>query len=105
MFKDTQKELQRLQEQLLQEEAQEQGNAPLSEDFEDFDEEIPDVYRNYANNYRAYNSDTSDNDLEAVSEEVRNPSRRQNFRSLCLMALLAGILAILIGWALHILGG
>lgn len=131
MFKDTKKELERLQQALLEEQAQEdlpEEEEALPEDTEDLltDEELerllgettaaepgPVVYRNqandygrqlrnYANGYRATNTDRADVDLERYSKEVEQASRGRS-RGLVLTALLliAGILLVLLWWAIR----
>lgn len=131
MFKDTKKELERLQQALWEE--QEQEDLPeeeelLPEDTEDLftDEELerllgettaaepgPVVYRNqannygrqlpnYANGYRAANTDRTDVDLKQYSKEVEQASRG-SLRGLAITALLLimGILLVLLWWAVR----
>ena len=104
MFRDTSEELQRLQAELLAEDepAELPSEEPPEEDDEFYDEYEDDdvvdtapVYQNYANGYRAYNSDITDEDLEEYSESVRegNPSRGG-----CLLSAIVALLVfILIG--------
>lgn len=91
MFRDTQEELERLQAQLLEETEEEENTSEEAAflDEEDFDTllydtdqgENPRVYENYSNDYgsslrnfatgyKAYNSDRTDTDLDAFSENV-----------------------------------
>ncbi len=103
MFRDTSEELQRLQAELLAEEEPAElppEEEPEEEDdfFDEYEEDELDepepVYKNYASGYRAYNSDTTDEDLEEYSESVRegNPSRGG-----CLLTLIAVFLALILG--------
>ena len=103
-------ELERLEAELLQEELleEEEQETPEEEDYF-FGEETPETYRNYSNDYgryQAYNSDRTDEDLEAYSEEVREPNRRRDIWTLCAIAfcLLVAILGILGWWAIRFLG-
>lgn len=109
MFKDTQEELQRLEAELLQEEAaarEEAEQDAFLDDPADFGEDTPEIYQNYANQYRhihAYNTDVTDEDLEAYSEEVYRPRKKKDLLvlSAIALALIAGILAVLAYWALR----
>jgi len=131
MFRDAQKELKRLEEQLLAEEddpIQEEPSEDISseeleklkqllesdseesmvtedDDFDivrNFDGQV----RNYANNYNAYNSDTSDIDLKSYSEEVQETenNRAVPFLTALAMLLMAGILGILAWWLIQFRG-
>ena len=62
--------------------------------------------RNYANNYNAYNSDTSDIDLKSYSEEVQETenNRAVPFLTALAMLLMAGILGILAWWLIQFRG-
>lgn len=127
MFKDTKKELERLQQALLEEQEDEEVEA-LPEESEDLltDEELerllgettaaepgPVVYRNqandygrqlrnYANGYRASNTDRTDVDLEQYSKEVEQASRgRSSGLAITALLLAAGILLVLIWWAVR----
>jgi len=112
MFRDASEELQRLQAELLAEEepAEQPPEEPPEEDefFEEYEDTRPAgdpaVYqnysndygknlRNYASGYRAYNSDTTDEDLDEYSETVREGNTS---RGGCLLALIAIILALAI---------
>ena len=112
MFKDTRKELQRLEAELLQEEAaeqEEQEQDALLDDPDDFGEDTPEIYQNYSNHYgriKAYNTDVTDEDLEEYSEEVYRPRKRTDLLvlSAIAMALVAGILCVLAYWALRLWG-
>lgn len=90
MFRDRDEELKRLQEQLLDEEAAEEIfldedmlDALLEEDrqgqkpgvYQNFSNRYGRELRNFASGYKAYNSDTTDTDLESFSEMVREPKK------------------------------
>lgn len=87
MFKDTEKELARLQEALLEEE---EPHLPVVED-----EDIGDVdtYRNFSNGYGG---------------ETDEPERRGRSTTVKLMvlaiSLLLGIVALVLYWAIQLLG-
>ena len=104
MFKDTQKELERLEAELLAQEPEEEDS--LLDDDEDFGEDAPEVYRNFSNRYRAYNGDRTDWDPEELSEELERP-RKAGIWGLCALAmgLIAGIFLILAWWAAKFYGG
>ena len=131
MFQDAKEELKRLEQQLLAEEdepVQEESTEDISsEELEELkqllesDSEEPMItedddfdtvrnfdgqVRNFANNYKAYNSDKTDTDLERYSEEVRYPSqdRSESFRTVLALVLLAGILGILVWWLVRFKG-
>ena len=112
MFRDASEELQRLQAELLAEEepAELPPEEPEEEEeiFEEYDDTRPagdpEVFqnysndygknlRNYASGYRAYNTDTTDEDLEEYSESVREG---KTSRGGCLLALIAIVLALAI---------
>lgn len=129
MFRDTQEELKRLEAQLLAEEdepvEEEAGEEEEIDDIQleellksisdDEEEEVEEFFkttvtdsgvRNYANHYRAYNTDKTDDDLDSYSEEVRNPDRNRGVLGLSIVALLlmAGILAVLVWWLVRFQG-
>lgn len=112
MFRDASEELQRLQAELLAEEEPAELPPEEPEEEEEFFDEYedtrpagdPEVFqnysndygknlRNYASGYRAYNSDTTDEDLEEYSESVREG---KTSRGGCLLALIAIVLALAI---------
>ena len=111
MFKDTQEELERLKAELLEEEAAEQEEKAqdvLLDDPGDFGEDTPEIYQNYHNRrIKAYNTDITDEDLGAYSEEVYQPRKRNDLTMLSVIALclVAGILAVLAYWAVRLWGG
>lgn len=94
MRRDEKWELQRLEAALLAEE-----KAADEESAED---------RNTAGeisrqpiNYKAYNTDKSDEDLESYSEAVRNPpKKRRGFAALLLLGAMAAIWVLLKYWGI-----
>ena len=134
MFKDTQQELQRLEEELLAEDEKELEETAQEEEYEDFvdfsefDQDMMDlaastlVFRSGAEKFRqqlneqqrestpvrAYNSDETDEDLDDYSEEVWEPSRKKD-GSLMGLTVLAVILtlcivAVLAWWLARFVG-
>ena len=110
MFKDKKEELRRLEEELLMEAQLEEEEARLEEELEeaevllesetDYGEETEQTYYNYSNGYgkiRAYNNDTSDNDLDAYSDEIYTAGKEKGNMGLVLLAagLLVGIVLVL----------
>lgn len=122
MFKDKDKELRRLEAELLLEAELEKEEARLEaelaeeealleaeleeaeallEDDDDFGREDVDTYRNFANQYTAfdaYNSDTTDEDLDEYSEEVYHSGAGRSigclgFLAVCLTLAILGVLA------------
>lgn len=108
MFRDRKEELARLEEELLEEEIPEIEEEEEEEEF--FEEPSGDTsaYHNFANNYgnvHAYNSDTTDVDLEEFSQEVQEPAQpRQTGLLLVAMLLLFGIFCVLGWWFLRYRG-
>ena len=97
MFKDTQKELERLEAELLEEEPEQWDEEdPLLDDDDDFGEETPEVYRNFSNRYKAYNADRTDWDPEDLAQELERRPRRG--LAVFLLLLLAGVIALLAWW-------
>ena len=120
MFRDTQEELNRLENALLAEEEEQRLDALLEEFLqeEEEDELLASIlketdigehrsggYQNYANNYgrttakAAYNSDKLDTDLESYSEDVRTGAP-ESLKGLIITAcaLSAGIVAVVLFW-------
>lgn len=118
MFKDTERELERLDGELRAEEQPEELTdedlAELEALLEEDDQKIggsgPYVYknysnrygadlRNYASGYRAANTDVTDTDLEEFSKAVEKP-RKENLTGLALTALIlaGGIIIVLVWW-------
>lgn len=100
MFRDTKQELQRLEQELLQEESAQEpefGEEPSGEYEGD--------YVNFASGYRAYNSDRADVELEEYGRTVRE-GEKSRLTGLIVLALLlsAGIVCILGYWFLRLLG-
>ena len=114
MFKDTKKEMERLEAELLaqeepeeeleEEEDWEEDEDALLRDDDDIGEDT--VYRNFSNHYRAYNSDRADWDPEELSEELNRP-KKSGVWGLCAVVLLlvAGIFLLLAWWLLQRNGG
>ena len=123
MFKDAERELRRLEAELL---AQEEEEYYDEEDYEDeYDEDdgllseetldellddapaIGSAYRNHANGYGqakavpVYNSDRLDRDPDDISREVLNTPRARGVTGLAVLAILLalGILGVVIWWA------
>ena len=110
MFRDRQEELDRLQEQLLEEEPEELEEE-YTEEEEYLDAEVDDLLaandqgenpqtynnysndygrqlRNYASGYKAYNSDRTDEDLEEYSQQVLHPQKEKGITGLLILAML-----------------
>ena len=106
MFKDTQKELQRLEAELLAEEPE--NEEEYEDDLLDYDDDFgeEEQHRNFSNRYRAYNGDRTDWDPEKLSEELERP-RKAGIWGLCAlaMALIAGIFFVLAWWVAKFNGG
>lgn len=100
MFRDTSEELARLEAELLAEEEPEEELLSDEEEEEPWqdEEEEEEEFPNYANGYRAYNSDETDEDLDYYSEEVRTGNRA---RIGCLAVLLC-VLSVVLAAALII---
>lgn len=116
MHKDTQDALERLESQLLAEEYSQEAEHTedeldallddfLSEEDESTFGEKPSGYQNFANGYRAYNSDQVDLDLNQYSDEVYNEPKKESLTGLLITAsvLLAGIAGVLIFWVIRYL--
>ena len=116
MFKDTQKELERLEAELLAQEPEDAQAEESDEEWDDqdslwddetdFGQEVPEVYRNFSNHYKAYNSDRTDWDPEELGDALDRPSRA-GIWALCAlaMALVAGIFLVLAWWVVKLNGG
>ena len=63
--------------------------------------------RNYANNYQAYNTDVTDEDLDSFSEEVLQSEPEKSNAALVLIACLLtlGIVAMVFVWLILLQGG
>lgn len=121
MFRDAEEELQRLEQQLLEEEEQDQ--TPLEE--EDYDQFLPEeevqthgpmVYRNFSNDYgknlrnyatgyKAYNTDKVDEDLERFSEEVHSGKKDSPVWLLAVLLALMAVVAAVVAWIYLGMGG
>lgn len=125
MFKDAQRELRRLEAELLAQEEEEFCDEEDWEEEEDYDEDLlpeetldellddtpaigsPGRYRNHANGYgRAgsvpvYNSDRLDRDPDDIAQEVLNRPKGRGVTALAVLAVLLslGILAVVLWWA------
>ena len=129
MFRDTQEELKRLEEQLLAEEDLPKEQEPeldeatrvipipqaqeLLSDLEESEEEETDLPQpqrkkkgRYIGHFEAYNSDRTDTDMKKYSEEVRQPKGDPVVLALSILALIlmAAILGILIWWFIRFRG-
>lgn len=126
MFRDTDAALKRLQEQLLEEEADtqtpendealldetlvdtllsdtDQGEAPRV--YQNFSNDYGRQLRNYASGYKVYNTDKADLDLDSYSEAVRSPKKQDGIGFLLLvLGLMAAILGVLV-WIYLKMGG
>lgn len=118
MFKDTQDELKRLEQELLWEEEQEEDDSveALLRKVDILLEEDTPKYQNYSNgygrqpqrpvsNYRAYNTDKTDEDINVYSDEVYEPEKETGIVGLMVTAAieLAAIFVILAYWAVRFL--
>lgn len=102
MFRDREDALQELQQQLLEEEEIPEEEALTEE--EETDDLPQEVYARFTENVRAYNSDTTDTDLEEYSDTVYDPPRRRSGCVLWFILLTAAILLAL-SWLLAKQGG
>ena len=111
MFRDTSEELERLHAELLAEDEPQMPDPQpeeeeLMEQYEDTrPAQGPAVYqnysndygknlRNYASGYRAYNTDTTDEDLDQYSEDVRNGGKKKGGCCLVFIALFLGLILV-----------
>ena len=107
MFKDTKKELERLEAELLEEEPEEEQwdeDDDLLDDDDDFG--VEEVHRNFSNRYKAYNTDRTDWDPEELGEELdRKPKTSIWWLCALALALTAGIFIVLALWIMRLNGG
>lgn len=104
MHKDTKEALARLEEALLEDETPELDDEDLDallEEFLDEDDhdfgDHPQAYQNFANGYRAYNTDRADLDMDVYSDEVlEEPEVPALFLRIVLITALAGAAASLL---------
>ena len=118
MFRDTKEELNRLEAELRKETEpathfevqQTEGEDLLDEEELDIllseghnfgNAEGSNIYKNYSNGYRAYNSDKTETSPEELGEDLMQPARDPVVTGLTALALLltAGILGVLV-WVL-----
>ena len=97
MFKDTEKELERLEAELMEQEPEEYEEDDLLDDDDDFGEETPQVYRNFSNRYKAYNTDRTDWDPDDLAEELE---RKPKWGLAIFLLLLLGAIGVLVWWYL-----
>ena len=116
MNRDREEELQRLENELLE---QEELVEEVEEDFEEEDCQIgedPVVYQNFANNYgkdlrnfasgyKAYNADHVDVDIEEFSQEVQEDTPAAPVWIPVLLTVLIGAVVGAIVWFYLSLGG
>ncbi len=122
MFKDASKELARIEAELLAEEPEEEPvDAQPEEDpwayedtapargsviYQNYSNDYGKNLRNYASGYHAYNSDTTDEDLEEYSQQVHEGKRSGGgvlAVLLVLILLLSGVL-LFVAWQKGYLG-
>ena len=111
MFKDTKKALERLEAELLaqeeeyEEEYEEEEEWEEDEDPSEDEEEPTELYRNFSNRYRAYNTDRTDWDPEDLGEALESRPK-SGIWGLCAVVLLlvAGIF-LLLAWLVQRNGG
>lgn len=104
MHKDTRDALARLEEALLADEPPELNDEDLDILLEEFldedDEDIidpPQGYQNFANGYRAYNTDDTDEDLDVYSDAVlEEPAPVSLTMRIAVVLALAGAAASLV---------
>ncbi len=115
MFRDQDEALQRLQEQLLEEEEPEEEGffEALPEESEPGDD--PEVYRNFSNDYgknlrnfasgyQAYNADRVDVDLETFSQKVQQDRAEVPWLLIVILILMAAVVGAIV-WFFVRLGG
>ena len=122
MFRDAREELERLQQQLLEEDGEEieEQIASEEEEFlqeEDFDAllydtdqgENPQVYenfsndygrglRNYATGYKAYNADNTELDPQDLSEELLGKKEKLAWYLPVLLLIMAALVGAVVWW-------
>ena len=104
MFRDAKEELQRLEQELLEVEAQETEEQQEPEWEEEPSEEEGESYVNFPENIRAYNTDHTDVDLEEFSRQVREPEKPIAGWVVLAFLLMTGIVCVLGYWVLRYLG-
>ena len=101
MFRDTQEELQRIQQQLLEEDIPE-TDEELLEDIADLVDDVQEGYEPDG----FYNNDYTGLDPEQLSEELLYEEPKENLKGLVVAAVLLtlGIVAVLGWWILRLMG-
>jgi len=102
MFRDTQEELERIQQQLLEEDDTPQSDEELLAEISAL---IGDVQDGETPN-EFYNADNVDIDLDELSDEVLEEAQPESLKGLVIAACLLtlGIVAVLGWWILRLLG-
>ena len=105
MFKDTKKALERLEAELLAQEEEYEEEWEEDEDPSEDQEEPAELYRNFSNHYRAYNTDRTDWDPEELGEALESRPK-SGIWGLCAVVLLlvAGVF-LLLAWLVQRNGG
>ena len=119
MFRDRERELRWLEEQLLEEEEEDEellDDETVENLLGDTDQaRDPGIYQNYSNDYgrknpaadyKVYNTDRVDVDLEQFSEQVRNPRKKSGCTGflVLLLLLMIGVLGWMV-WQYWKMGG
>ena len=101
MFRDTQEELQRIQQQLLEEDIPE-TDEELLEDIADLVDDVQEGYEPDG----FYNNDYTDLDPQALSVELLYEEPKESLKGLVVAAVLLtlGIVAVLGWWILRLMG-
>ncbi len=112
MFRDTQEELKRIEKELL--EAEEAEETEETEEILEAPEADPRDYeavrnyrsgvRNFANNYKAYNADRTDEDPEEFGRRVDGEEKGLWGLLALALCLLAGIVCVLVWWLIRFRG-
>ena len=108
MHKDTQEALERLEQELLAVEKPQLTEEDLDLLIEDIlseedSVEIPEEPRNFANNYRAYNTDQPDLDLNSYSDEVYEEPQSGRGELIFTTVILGLIAVVMVVWAVSLL--
>ena len=95
MNRDRQEELERLEQQLLDEEAseeefEEETEEEYEDDPEEFEEELPE--------YESYNTDNCDIDLDQLSDQLNTPPRHSWTGFAVAMLLFTCIIVAVLGY-------
>lgn len=99
MFRDTQKELERLEAELWDEEEEEwEEDESLLDDDDDFGEDLPENYRNFSNRYTAYNADRTDWDPDDMAGELERKPRSGPWVLCAVALLLTAAVFLLLAW-------